>query len=101
MDAGGEVTVISSMSSALRIAIIEDDPRYRASLEELFSQAGNFQLGGSFAAPPAAFAEAEGTMRDRHMVPWDVVVMDLDRASSSFECVRSYSHPIDARIDPE
>jgi DNA-binding NarL/FixJ family response regulator len=61
----------------LRIAIVEDDRRYRASLEQLFGQAAGFRLVGSFPSPPGALAAAE---RDRELmqIPWDIVMMDLE-----------------------
>jgi len=61
----------------LRIAVIEDDRRYRASLEQLFGQTAGFRLAGSFGSPPAAIAAAE---RDAQAngIPWDVVVLDLE-----------------------
>jgi len=62
----------------LRLAIVEDDPQYRSSLEQLFAQAEGFALAGSFAAPPPVLAEAERAMRDRGGLPWDVVLMDLE-----------------------
>jgi DNA-binding NarL/FixJ family response regulator len=69
---------MSEESPALRVAIVEDDPRYRASLEELFGQAERFRVAGSFGSPPAALAEAEHALGTQDRLPWDVVVMDLD-----------------------
>ncbi len=65
-------------NATLRLAVVEDDPHYRTSLEQLFSQADGFALAGSFAAPPPVLAEAERAMRERDTLPWDVVVMDLE-----------------------
>ncbi len=62
----------------LRLAIVEDDPHYRASLEQLFRQAEGFAMAGSFAAPPPVLAEAQRAIRDRDVLPWDVVLMDLE-----------------------
>ncbi len=63
---------------ALRVAIVEDDPRYRASLEQLFTDAEGFVLSGSFAAAPPVVAEAERAIRESHSLPSDVVLMDLE-----------------------
>jgi DNA-binding NarL/FixJ family response regulator len=63
---------------ALRLAIVEDDPLYRTSLEQLFTQAEGFALTASFAAPPPVLAEAERAMRAGNALPWDVVLMDLE-----------------------
>ncbi len=65
-------------SPPIRLAIVEDDPHYRASLEQLFTLADGFTLSGSFAAPPPVLAEAERAIRERDALPWDVVLMDLE-----------------------
>jgi DNA-binding NarL/FixJ family response regulator len=64
-------------TNELRVAVIEDDRRYRDSLEQLFGQTPGFRLAGSFASPPAAIAAAE---RERQSVApaWDIVLMDLE-----------------------
>ena len=69
-------------ATALRIAVIEDDWRYRASLEQLFSHTPGFQLAGSFADPPDALAALERA-RGGPTVRWDVVMMDLEMPSMS------------------
>lgn len=63
--------------SELRIAIIEDDRRYRASLEQLFGQTDGFRLAGSFAAPPGALASVEQDA-EAPVCAWDIVIMDLE-----------------------
>jgi DNA-binding NarL/FixJ family response regulator len=62
----------------LRIVVIEDDGRYRSSLEQLFTQSEGFALAGSFAAPPAALNEVDQAIGDGTAPPWDIVVLDLD-----------------------
>jgi DNA-binding NarL/FixJ family response regulator len=63
--------------SGLRVAIVEDDRRYRSSLEQLFTHSAGFVLAGSFASPPAALAAADRALADG-AAPWDIVVMDLE-----------------------
>jgi DNA-binding NarL/FixJ family response regulator len=63
--------------TVLRIAIVEDDPRYRASLEELFAQTPGFQLAGSFACPPPSIAAAQHNVPEGGR-PWDIVLLDLE-----------------------
>jgi DNA-binding NarL/FixJ family response regulator len=75
-DSGYSLPDVSSRN--LRLAIVEDDSRYRASLEQLFTHADGFTLSGSFAAPPPVLAEAERAMRTCDTPPWDVVLMDLE-----------------------
>jgi DNA-binding NarL/FixJ family response regulator len=62
--------------SDLRIAIVEDDRRYRESLEQLVSQTRGFRLAGSFDSASAAIAVAEHdqAVGSSH---WDIVLMDL------------------------
>ncbi len=62
----------------LRVAIVEDDPRYRSSLEQLFGHAEGFRLAGSFASPPSALAAAERALKEHDDSPWDIIVMDLE-----------------------
>jgi DNA-binding NarL/FixJ family response regulator len=69
-------------SATLRIAVIEDDRRYRASLEQLFSQTAGFQLAGSFASPPAAISAIERDL-SRDARSWDIVIMDLEMPQMS------------------
>jgi DNA-binding NarL/FixJ family response regulator len=64
--------------AALRVAVIEDDARYRASLEELFGHAGGFTLAGSYASPPSALLDVERAISSDSPPPFDIVVMDLD-----------------------
>ncbi len=61
----------------LRVAVIEDDPRYRRSLEALFHDAPGFSLAASFTSAEAALDEAHQAGRTGGQVPWDVVLMDL------------------------
>jgi DNA-binding NarL/FixJ family response regulator len=58
----------------LRVAVIEDDPRYRATLETFFGHAPGFALAASFGAaePALAVASREGE------AGWDLAVMDLE-----------------------
>src|SRR5262245_15531804 len=61
----------------LRIAVIEDDRRYRASLEQLFAHTPGFHLAGSFVSPPAAITAAESDV-EHDRGSWDIVLMDLE-----------------------
>ena len=61
------------MPTSVRVVAIEDNGRYRASLETLLSHAAGFTLIGSFpAAAPALAALGETAL------PWDLVLMDLE-----------------------
>jgi DNA-binding NarL/FixJ family response regulator len=65
-------------TSTFRVAIVEDDARYRASLEQLIGHAAEFRLTNSFASPPSALEAAAGAMHEHGEAPWDIVVMDLE-----------------------
>ncbi|MGD2114981.1 MAG: response regulator transcription factor [Acidobacteriota bacterium] len=58
-----------------RIAIVEDDRRYRVSLERLIASAQDLQLAGSYGCAEDALRAAtrQGAAR-----PWDLVLMDLE-----------------------
>jgi len=65
---------LGPMASAdpLRVAIVEDDPRYRESLEMLLGHAPGVRLAGSFDRAEGLLAQA-----DRAPRPWDLVLMDV------------------------
>ena len=62
----------------LRIVVIEDDPRYRQSLEALFGHAQGFKLAGSFGSAEAALDELEKNLRWGRDPGWNMVLMDLN-----------------------
>ena len=59
----------------IRVASVEDDGRYRASLDALLRLSPGIELAGSFASPAAAIQALEETGAS---TPWDVVLMDLE-----------------------
>ena len=73
----------------IRVAAIEDDPRYRASLEMLLRFSGDFELVRTFDAADHALADLEEIL-DRGEEPgWDLVIMDLDLPRlGGVECTR-------------
>ncbi len=62
----------------LRIAVIEDDARYRRSLEQLFSLSPGFNLAVTYSSPLPALETAESLAAAGERMPWDLVVMDLE-----------------------
>jgi len=71
------MTISSGRERALRVAVVEDDARYRASLETLLGNADGFGLAASFGTPLGLLGEAEGAARSGAAPGWDLVVMDL------------------------
>lgn len=69
---------MTSPTSALRVAVVEDDARYRATLERFFTSLAGFELAASFGSPYAALQAAEQIVRGGQAPPWDVVLMDLE-----------------------
>jgi DNA-binding NarL/FixJ family response regulator len=63
---------------SLRVIVIEDDPRYRSTLEQLLRHADGFVPVASFADPVAAVREAESVARSGVAPPWDLVLTDLE-----------------------
>jgi DNA-binding NarL/FixJ family response regulator len=61
----------------LRVAVVEDDPRFRASLETLLTHADGFRLAGSFGSPLPLLGEAERAAESGVSPVWDLVLMDL------------------------
>lgn len=62
----------------IRVALIEDDARYRGSLEQLLRQAPEFAHVRSYPLAVSAVREAEAAARDGAPLPWDLVVVDLE-----------------------
>jgi DNA-binding NarL/FixJ family response regulator len=61
-------------TATLRIAIVEDDPRYRASLETLFKHAPGVKLAASFDRAETMLAAASA----KQPPGWDLVLMDVN-----------------------
>lgn len=62
----------------LSVAIIEDDPRYRSSLETLFTHAPGFSLAASFGSPRRALDEVDRLTESGQRPVWKLVLMDLE-----------------------
>jgi len=63
----------------IRVAIVEDDPRYRDSLETFFSVSEGFELAASFGS-----AESLTSALRRNDAPgWDLVLMDIELPGES------------------
>ena len=62
----------------LNVAIIEDNPQYRHSLEALFTHASGFSLAKTYGSAEAALDEVEKISRWGNDLDWHVVLMDLE-----------------------
>ena len=60
------------------VVIVEDDPRYRRSLEALFAEEPGFFLAGSFDSPGPFLRTAEKAARRGAEPQWDIVLMDIE-----------------------
>jgi DNA-binding NarL/FixJ family response regulator len=73
----------------IRVVAIEDDARYRASLEMLLSHSDDFELIRAFESTDAALATLESVAASGEASGWDLVLMDLDVPSlGGIECTR-------------
>lgn len=73
----------------LRIATVEDDDRYRASLELLLGQGVGFEYGGGHASAGSLLEELESARRHGRDAGWDVLLVDIDLPGmSGIECIR-------------
>jgi RNA polymerase sigma factor (sigma-70 family) len=61
----------------LRVAVVEDDARFRASLETLLAHADGFRIAGSFGSPHGLLREAQRAAEAGKNPGWDLVLMDL------------------------
>jgi DNA-binding NarL/FixJ family response regulator len=81
-------TMSEQSEGPVRVVAVEDDARFRASLEVLFRHTPDFELVGSYAMPAAALAALDATRRDAGP-PWGLVLMDLDLPGmTGIECTR-------------
>jgi DNA-binding NarL/FixJ family response regulator len=62
----------------LSVVIIEDDPRYRHSLETLFTNTPGFRLGASFGSAYAMLQELENCERAGRDSFWQLGVVDIE-----------------------
>jgi DNA-binding NarL/FixJ family response regulator len=78
-----------------RLVAVEDDRRYRASLETLFAHATGFRLVETFASGDAALNRVEGLRRRNERPPWDLVLMDLELpGTDGITCTRALKERI-------
>jgi DNA-binding NarL/FixJ family response regulator len=73
----------------IRVVAIEDDARYRTSLEMLLRYSGDFELVRAFDAADRALVEVDAMFRRGERPGWDLVLMDLDLPRlGGLECTR-------------
>ncbi len=76
--------MIAVSAEPIRVVTVEDDPRYRASLETLLRHSPEFELAGSFGSP----VEALERLEEGGGAP-DLVLMDLELPGiDGIECTR-------------
>ncbi len=64
--------------AVVRVVTVEDDRRYRTSLEALFHLTPDFELAASFASATEALAQLDADSHAGVDPSWDVVLMDLE-----------------------
>ncbi len=63
---------------AIRVAIVEDNPNYRSSLETFFRHVDAFTLVDSFGSAESILSSAQRACDAGGPAPWDLIVMDLE-----------------------
>ncbi|HEX6250635.1 MAG TPA: response regulator transcription factor, partial [Gemmatimonadaceae bacterium] len=80
---------VNATEERVRVVAIEDDDRYRASLQALLEHSPEFQLLRCYSSPLPALDELESTVHNAGTPGWQLVLMDLDLpAVSGIECTR-------------
>jgi two-component system, NarL family, nitrate/nitrite response regulator NarL len=62
----------------MRIVVVEDDSRYRRSLELLFGAAPGFSLASSYSSAEGALGDLRRAVADGRRPGWDLLLLDLD-----------------------
>jgi len=62
----------------LRVAIVEDNARFRATLEIFVGELPGFALAVSYGRADTALGDLEAALAGGHESPWDLVLMDLE-----------------------
>lgn len=70
--------VMGVCTPVVRVAVVEDDSRYRSTLEKFLATLPEFSLTGSFASSEAPLQAAEKARANGEPAPWDLVLMDLE-----------------------
>ncbi len=77
------------MTDPIRIATVEDDRRYRESLELLFRHVDDFRFAEGFEAAEPFLGRIDALERTGSPAPWELVLMDMDLPGvHGVECVR-------------
>jgi DNA-binding NarL/FixJ family response regulator len=77
------------LSGDLRVALVDDDVRYRASLELLFAYTSGFVVAASCGTAAELLAAAEAVADRPRVERWDVVLLDVDLpGTNGIEAVR-------------
>jgi CheY-like chemotaxis protein len=72
-----------------RVVTVEDDARYRATIEVLLGHSEDFVLAGSHCSASAAFTSLSDSVEAGDPPGWDLVLMDLEvPGMSGVECTR-------------
>lgn len=81
--------------SELRVAVVEDNERYRSSLERLLSLTPGFSLAAAFGNAEAALHAAACAVKAGKAPDWDIILMDLDLPRmSGVEAIQELKHLI-------
>lgn len=69
---------VKRVTAPIRLSIVEDDARYRSSLEQLFRSASGFELVGSYPTAASLVREIEDAARAGRPPGLDLLLLDLE-----------------------
>ena len=82
----------------LSVVIIEDDPRYRHSLETLFTNTPGFRPGASFGSAYAMLQDLENLQRAGREPSWQLALVDVELPGINGTGTRARRRPVSRRI---
>ncbi len=66
------------MSTKCRVAIVEDNPGYRRSLDTFLGHASGFEVAQTFGSAERMLSETQHLANADEPPPWDLVLMDIE-----------------------
>ena len=62
----------------LKLALIEDNPRYRSTLRDFFRLASGFELTAVYGSAEALLSDVSPRLDSGESLPWQMAMMDIE-----------------------